>query len=301
MIRITQSRQSGLALHAISTARARLQQAQRVAMSGQRVTKPSDDPAAAARSRLLGELDARADSHQTTAGYGLSRLQTADTALGEAGNVLVRARQLATSMANDTMSASQRQAAAAEVASLRSAMIAIVNTRHGDEYVFAHVDTRSPPYADGTGFTYDVDTFTEVRAAEVGPTQRVEIGASGSVAFAQRAADPNSIDVLAALADLQADLENNDSDAVRTDIDGMAAAFDQVLGERTRVGVRMSQLQRADEAARQSRSVYQSLRSDLVDADAAEAFSTLSLAENTMQAAVTVASRVLGPSLLDAG
>ncbi|MBK8237944.1 MAG: hypothetical protein IPK74_20640 [Deltaproteobacteria bacterium] len=301
MIRITQSRQSGLALHAISTARSRLQQAQRVAMSGERVTKPSDDPAAAARARLLGELDARADSHQTAAGYGLSRLQTADTALGEAGNVLVRARQLATSMANDTMSASQRQAAAAEVASLRSAMIAIVNTRHGDEYAFAHVDTRSPPYVDGTGFTYDVDTFAAVRSAEVGPTQTVEIGASGSLAFAQRASDPNSIDVLAALADLQADLENDDADAVRSDIDGMAAAFDQVLGERTRVGVRMSQLQRADEAARQSRSVYQSLRSDLVDADAAEAFSTLSLAENTMQAAVTVASRVLGPSLLDAG
>ncbi len=301
MIRVTQSRQSGLALQAITLARARLLERQRVAMSGQRVNKPSDDPAAAARARLMGELDARAASHRTAANYGVSRLGTADAALGEGGNILLRARQLATAMANDTMSADERTAAAAEVASLRRAMIDVMNTRYGDEYVFAHVDTRSPPYDANTGFTYDVDSYDDVREAEVGPTQRVEIGASGSHAFAQRVADPNSVDVISQLSDLETDLRNDDADSIRADIDGLATAFDQVLAERTRVGVRMADLRRADEAATQASSVYEALRSDLVDADAAEAFSQLSLAENTMQAAVAVASRVLGPSLLDAG
>jgi flagellar hook-associated protein 3 FlgL len=272
MIRVTQSRQSGLALQAVASARVRLQQAQEVAMSGQRVVKPSDDPAAAARSRLLGELQARAESHRTTAQYGRSRLETADQALSEAGNVLVRARQLATAMANGTMSAAERTAAATEVGQLRRAMVDLVNTQHGDEYIFAHVDTRSPPYQDGAGFTYDVDTYAQVREAEVGPGQRVEIGASASQAFAQRAGTPGSVDVVAVLAQLEAN----------------------------RTGVRMEQLQRADESAAQTQGVYTRLRSDLVDADAAEAFSRLSLAENTMQAAVTVAARVLGPSLLDA-
>lgn len=299
MIRVTQSRQSGLALAAITSARVRLQQAQQVAMSGQRVARPSDDPAAAARSRLLGELEALAESHRETANYGRSRLETAEQALAEAGNVLVRARQLATAMANGTMSAAERTSAAAEVAQLRRATIDLINTRHGDEYVFAHVDTRTPPYQDGAGFTYDVDTHAAVRQAEVGPTQRVEIGASASHAFAQRAADPASIDVIAALGQLEANLLGNDVPAIQADIDAIAAAFEQVLGERTRTGVRMEQLQRADEAAGQTHSVYTRLRSDLIDADAAEAFSRLSLAENTMQAAVTVASRVLGPSLLD--
>ena len=268
-------------------------------MSGRRVTKPSDDPAAAARSRLLGELETRAASHRTTAQYARSRLETADQALSEAGNVLVRARQIATAMANGTMSPSERTAAATEVGQLRRAMVDLVNTQHGDEYVFAHVATRSPPYQDGVGFTYDVNTYSEVREAEVGPTQLVEIGASASEGFAQRAAAPASVDVIATLGQLAANLAANDVDAIRADIDTVAAAFDQVLGERTRTGVRMEQLQRADEVAGQSQGVYARLRSDLVDADAAEAFSRLSLAEYTMQAAVTVASRVLGPSLLD--
>jgi flagellar hook-associated protein 3 FlgL len=299
MMRVTQSSQSGVALQSIALARAKLQQAQQVAMSGQRVSKASDDPAAAARARLLGELETRAASHRSTAQYGRSRLESAEQALAESGNVLVRARELATAMANGTMSGSEREAAAAEVAQLRSAMVDLLNTQHGDEYVFAAVDTRSPPYQDGAGFTFDVDTYTAVREVEVGTTQRVEIGASGSRGFAQRAADPNSVDVIAALALLQTNLEANDADAIRSDIDTMTRAFDQVLGERVRTGVRLEQLQRADEVAEQSQSVYATLKSELVDADAAEAFSRLSLAEYTMQAAVTVASRLLGPSLLD--
>ncbi|MBC8070680.1 MAG: flagellar hook-associated protein FlgL [Deltaproteobacteria bacterium] len=299
MMRVTQNRQNAIALQAVTSARARLQNAQQQAMSGERVTKPSDDPAAAARGRLLGELSARAESHRTTVDYSTARLQTAESALNEAGNVLTRARELATSMANGTMSAAERSSAATEIEQLRQGMIDIANTRHGDEYVFANVASRSPPYADGLGFTYDVDSFADVRRAEVGPSQIAEIGASGSNAFAQRAADPGSVNVIAALAGLVTNLTNNDPDAVRSDIDTVTRAFDQTLGERTRVGVRLNQLNRADQAAEQSASVYSSLRSDLIDADAAEAFSRLTLAENSMQAAVTVAARVLGPSLLD--
>lgn len=299
MIRVTQARQSALALLAVTTSRSRLQQAQETAMSGVRVAKPSDDPAAAARGRLLGELQARAASHRTTIDYSTARLQTAEQALAEAGNVLTRAREIATAMANDTMSPSERAAAATEVEQLRTSMMQLINTHHGDEYVFANVATHTAPYTDGTGFGYDVNSFSEVRRAEVGPSSVVEIGASGATAFAQRAADPNSVDVVAALAGLAANLSSNNVGGVRSDIDTISRSFDQVLVERTRVGVRMDQLQRADQAAQQSDTVYSTLRSDLIDADAAEAFSKLSLAETSMQAAVTVASRVLGPSLLD--
>jgi flagellar hook-associated protein 3 FlgL len=298
MMRVTQGGQSRLALGAIATARARLLAAQQVAMSGKRVTKPSDDPAAAARNRLLGELEAKSASYRTTAQYGRSRLESAEQALAEAGNVLIRARQLATAMANGSMSVAERTAAATEVAQLRSSMTDLVNTQYGDEYVFAHVATNDPPYDDATGFTYDVDTYAAVREAEVGPGQNVEIGASGSLAFAQRAATPGSVDVVGVLDQLAADLAANDVPGIQAGIDRVAAAFDQVLAERTRTGVRMEELSRADEAADQNRAVYTRLRSELMDADAAEAFSRLSLAENTLQAAVTVASRVLGPSLL---
>jgi flagellin-like hook-associated protein FlgL len=185
------------------------------------------------------------------------------------------------------------------MAALRTGMMDVINTRYDNEYVFAHVATTSPPM-DATGaFTYDPDTYDTVRSAEIGPGRLGEIGASGSHAFAQRAADPASVDVVALLQTLTNDLTANDPDALRSRLDSLEAAFDQVVAERARTGLRTQRLRDADLAADQSQTLYSQLRSDLVEADAAEAFSRVTLAQASVEAAVAVASRVLGPSLLD--
>jgi flagellar hook-associated protein 3 FlgL len=301
MIRVTQLQLHDASLSSVMRSRAQLQRVQTEAMTGERVTKPSDDPGASARARLVGDLQARNATYRGVASHGTARLQTAEQALAEVGNVLVRARELATAMANETVTADQRSSAAIETEQLRRAVVDLMNTRDGDEYVFAHVDTHAPPYQDGVGFTYDVDTYAEVREAEVAQGRTAEIGASGSRAFAQRAADPGSIDVVTAVAGLTDALAANDPDAVRASIDNLTAAFDQALGERTAVGERMQMLQRADEQAQQSATVLAGVRSDLLDADITDALSRLQLAETTVRAALSVAARMLGPSLLDAG
>lgn len=301
MIRVTTSQLHRASLNAVNDARVRMQETQRIAMTGKRVASASDDPAAAARSRILGDLDAASQSHLTNISYGIARLQTADDALAEISNQLLRAKEIALASSNETLTAEQRAASAAEVRQIRRTVIDLMNSKHLGEYTFAHIDTQNEPFDTATDtFSYDVDTFDSVRSVEVGPGQTAEIGASGSHAFAQRAADPNSVDVPAVLADLEANLTLNDPDAVRVDVDQITASYDQVVGERANVGVRMDRLWKAESAADQVSTVYKTLQSDLVDADAAEAFSNLSLAQTTMQAAVTVAARVLGPSLLDA-
>ena len=300
MIRVTQLQIHDASLASVMRSRAELQRVQTEAMTGERVTKPSDDPSASARARLVGDLQARAATYRSIAGHGTARLQTTEQALAEVGNVLVRARELATAMANETVSSEQRASAAVETEQLRRAVVDLVNTRDGDEYVFAHVDTHAPPYQDGVGFTYDVDAYSAVRTAEVAQGRTAEIGASGSRAFAQRAADPGSVDVVDAVAGLTDALAANDPDAVRACIDTLTAAFDQALGERTAVGERMQMLQRADEQAQQTATVLAGVRSDLLDADITEALSRLQLADTTVRAALSVAARMLGPSLLDA-
>jgi len=299
MIRVTQLQIHDASLSAMMRSRARLQQVQHEAMTGERVSRPSDDPSAAARARLLGDVQSRAGTYRGVVSQATARLQSAEQALAEAGNVLVRARELATATANETLTADQRASAGIEAEQLRRALVDLLNTRDGDEYVFAHVDTQSRPYEDGVGFTYDVEAHAEVRQAEIAAGRTAAIGASGTAAFAQRAAAPGSIDVVATVASLRDALVANDPDAVRASIDGLTAAFDQALAERTAVGERMQNLQRADEQAQQSATVAAALRSDLVDADITEALSRLQLAETSLQASLTVAARMLGPSLLD--
>lgn len=300
MIRVTNSQLFKTALGSVMGARARLQESQQAALTGQRVSRASDDPTAAARARLLDSLDIAAESHATNVSYGLARLQSAESALAGVHDQLQRAKEIALVAANGTYGPNERSAAAAEVAEIRNSVIDLMNTQHLGEYVFAHVDTDVAPYDPASdAFSYDVDTFFDVRSVDVGPASVAEIGASGSVAFAARAAAPGSIDVPGLLADLEAGLTANDVDGIRASIEDINTGFSQVLGERTRVGVRIGRLTQAQQAAEQAQTVYTTLRGELVDADAAEAFSRLTLAETTMQAAVTVASRILGPSMLD--
>jgi flagellar hook-associated protein 3 FlgL len=298
-MRVTELQLQRTALLAINDNRVRLQGYQKQALTGLRVENPSDDPAAAARARLLGGLLTANRSHQTNISYGDARLAAAETALSEAGTALIRARELATAMANETYSAEDRRLTAIEVEELRKQLVDLVNTTYGDEYVFANVDA-SQPVVDASGvFTYDANIYTDVRRVEIGPNETGEIGSSGSLAFAQRAADPNSVDVINTIADLLANLNANDVDGVRANVDTITQALDQTIAERARVGSRMQRLQVAQVSAEQDAALVQELRADLVEVDIAEAYSRLSTAETAVRAAVTVASRVLGPSLLD--
>jgi flagellar hook-associated protein 3 FlgL len=254
-----------------------------------------------ARGRVLSSLGAAAEAHQTNIANGIARLQGAEDALTSVHNLMLRAKEIALAASNGTVSNENRAMFAEEVAQLRRGAIDLINTKHLGEYVFAHLATDQPPYDPAaSSFSYDVDTYRSVREVTVGPSQTAEIGASGSDAFAARVTVPGSVDIPAVLADLEADLRAGNPDGIRADVDTVTAGFDQVLQERARAGVRIQRLRRAEEAADQAINVYTTLRGELLDADAAEAFSNLTLAETTMRAAVTVASRILGPSLLDA-
>lgn len=300
MIRVTTSQLHRSSFRAVNEARARTQDAQQVAMTGKRVVTAADDPAAAARARVMGQLQSAAESHLTNTTYGTARLQAAEDALSEISNQLLRLREISLASANETLSADQRQAYGVEVGQIRDTVIDLMNTKHLGEYVFSPVDSRTPVYdASASAFTYDVDAYSTVRKAEVGPNQLAEIGSSASHAFAARAANPNSLDVPAVMGALETALLANDITALRATVDPLQAAFEQVVSERTRTGVRVQRLQGAEDAATQAISVYKSLQSDLIDADAGQAFTNLAVTETAMQAAISVAARMLGPSLLD--
>jgi len=298
-MRVTESQLQSLALRTLSDNRVRLLDAQKTAMTGRRIDTPSDDPTASARARLLGALQTESEGYLSNVEYGELRLRQAEIALSEGSSVLVRVKELALAMANETMSAQQRAGTAIEVDELRRSLIDLAGTKQGDEFVFANVDSTSALVDPAGNFTYDVDTFFDVRDVEIGSSARGEISASGAHAFAQRAVDPNSVDVFKVLEDLSTALTANDPTGVRAQIDNIDQAHNQVVAERSKTGIRLNRLSLAHESAVQAKDLYVLLESDLVDADAAEAFTKLSLADTALQAAIAVASRLQGSTLLN--
>src|SRR5690606_7221587 len=123
----------------------RYSQLQQQVASGRRISKPSDDPAAALRILpLRGDIG---DLKQLSSNVSLARetLNTSAAGLEDASTVMQRVRELTTQAANGTLSGSDRQSIAAEVDQLLSQVLGIANSRRGDRYLFGGTANGEPP------------------------------------------------------------------------------------------------------------------------------------------------------------
>ncbi len=283
LYRMTQSR--------LASARERNALALDRASSGMRVEKPSDDPVAAAAARREANRIARAESVIESINVGMTNLQAADSALDETSALMNRARELAIEAGNDTLSAQDRQAIAAEIANIRAQVIAQANTQAGDTYVFGGYIDDQPPFDSAGNYSGD----TNVRQQEVAPGVRIATGVTGDAVFGVS----GGTDVLQTLDDLHTALMANDASAVRASLDPLEAANHQIIDARAQLGASMNAFQVAQSTAERTRDRATERRAELTEIDPFQAFSELSRAEQALQAAVTAAARLPIAGLID--
>src|SRR4051812_29270454 len=107
------------------------------ASTQKRVTKPSDDPLAAARS--LGHKVDLSNNKQFSKSLSYARafLEYTDQSLGDLTDALVRAKELAIQQANDASAGPQtRKAVATEINQLYRQMVQVGNRKLGDRFIF---------------------------------------------------------------------------------------------------------------------------------------------------------------------
>src|SRR6185312_1892093 len=120
---------------------------QNQAATQKRITKPSDDPAAA--SRVLNARTDERGSKQFVKNIDVARsfLEFTDQSLSELTESLTRAKELAIAQANDAgASPDTRRAVAAEVEQLYNQAVQIGNRKLGDRYIFGGYRTTKPPF-----------------------------------------------------------------------------------------------------------------------------------------------------------
>lgn len=146
-IRITQGMMYARALSDVQSGLYRYSQLQQEVASGRRISRPSDDPAAALRILpLRGDIR---DLTQLSSNVSLARetLNTSTASLEDASSVMQRVRELTTQAANGTLNGSDRQSIAAEVDQLLSQVLGIANSRRGDRYLFGGTANGEPPFS----------------------------------------------------------------------------------------------------------------------------------------------------------
>lgn len=150
--------------------------------TGQKLTQAKDDPVAASTAQRLDHVVAMLSEFKRSANQVDNRLRLQEEALGDVGQALSRARELAIQGNNAPLSDNDRRAVAAEIRQLRESLIAIANRDDGNgRRLFAGTRDGVAPFADNAGtvsYLGDdgqnrVDIAPEVAVADTDPGSAV--------------------------------------------------------------------------------------------------------------------------------
>lgn len=308
-MRVTNQTMMASARRNLQTNMARLAQLQDQSSSQKKITRPSDDPAAAAEAlRVRGQQRANAQySRNMTNGDGW--LTAADTALGTTTDILNKLKDLALQGANDSLNPAGRTAIATEMESLKTDLFKQANTTYMGRSVFAGnsdakevfaaaaVPGSTPPV---TAYSYtgtDAGTGPDggvQRRIDAGTTVRVDV--DGAAVFGSDGAD-GAGSVFSLIDSMVSDLKANKN------ISGSLAAVDArattVITAHAEMGTRHAQLGRAQETNMNDSVSLETQRSGIEDVDLGQVILELKTQEVAYQSALAVTARVLQPTLLD--
>lgn len=270
--------------------------------TGKRILRPSDDPSGAVRILDLKEAEARLAQYQRNADWARARLDQEEVTLISVGDLLQRARELNVQANNDTMSAADRTAIAAEIRQLGDSFLQLANTRDANgEYVFGGYQSQSVAMSrsvDGSGVaTYTYNGDQGQRLVQIGDTREVAIGDPGSIFMDLSAAAGGTTNVGEIFDALARTLEGGSSSAdTLTDLD---TAIERVMTTRTHVGARMNAIEDQKVSNEAFDLAVTEVRSSLEDLDYAEAISRFNQQLTALQASQQAFLRVQNLSLFN--
>lgn len=259
------------------------------AMTGQKFQRYSDDPSNVSESLRLQGLVADQALYQANAGTATSLLDAADTALASVTDVIQRANEIAVMGSSETLDEVGRAAIAIEVEGLQETLTTLANLRIGNRRLFA-------------GETYDADPFdatgvynggTDQPSIQVAEGTFVTVGFDGSQVF------QGDVDAFKVLSDLQTALESNDVDAVRTSLDDLHTAHNQVVEWRERVGYSTNLAGDAQELALNLESLLAEELNNRAGIDTVEVYAELNELRTAYNAAMQIGATSVSGKLFE--
>ncbi len=127
-------------------------EAQTAMTNGKRINKPSDDPTGAARAERAYISGERISSEQRLVDASRSAMVLAESALGQASELMQNARETLVSAGNGSYSSKERAAQAHQLSQLRSQLLALANQGNGaGGYLFGGQGATAIPFLDTPG------------------------------------------------------------------------------------------------------------------------------------------------------
>ncbi len=263
--------------------------------TGNRLLKPSDDPASAARILDLNRQIETVNQHQRNIDAARSRLDLEDATLSGAGNLLQRVRELTVQAANDTNTPQNRAAIGYEIEQMRDELLGLANTRDANgEYIFSGFMGDTAAFTDAGGGTVNYTGDQGQRLIRISHSRQIADGDNGFEVFANIHASLDAdgdgtvepvrnifetLDLLSGLLDgtvHPAPGSGNsaeDANGIGNYLTELDSAMGNILDVRARVGARINAVEEQERVNEDFLVVMETTRSDEKDLDYAEAVS----------------------------
>lgn len=157
--------------------------------TGVRLSKPSDDPAAASKILELEQTVSLNLQYQSNINLAEQRLNQQDAVLANYDNLLTRVRELAIQANNAPVDAVSRNAIAAEIDERLNELLSLANTLDGNgDYLFAGYQNNTAPFTKATTGSRDFVSFNGddgVRSVQISQNRQIEVDIPGREIFMQ--------------------------------------------------------------------------------------------------------------------
>jgi flagellar hook-associated protein 3 FlgL len=264
--------------------------------SGKKLTKPSDDPAAAMRAMGYRSNLQQAQQYQKNFTEAYNWLDTTDSSLGEATQVLQNVQELTTQAANGTLTDSDRPAIQDQVKQLRDHLVDVANTKVGNKYIFNGSNTLNKPVTTTT----DANGNTTVTVSSNNDPVNIELSKGISIQVNSTPQNAFSQQMFNDLNSLITNLgPNGDPSQLSSQIDTITNQVNNIVGERATVGARENRVQLMEDRVNSQVDSANQMMSNNEDADPAKVITDLTSEESVQRAALSVGARVIQPTLVD--
>ena len=265
--------------------------------TGKRFQSPSDDPAAADGVMRNTQQQRAITQYRSGIATAKRRVELEDGVLGQLGDLISRAREIAIQQGDGTASDVSRRQAVTEVNGLIGQAVALASTKDADEFLFGGAQSTTSPFAvdlTNPNVSFTSAGATGTRAIEIGANDRVIAHYDGATVFGT-----TSSGLLKSLADLGAALQSGSETAVRGNLGALETSQQNLQALVAETGARGSRLDMAEANLGAFANQLSASSSTLQDADIETALSELVSRQTSYQAAMAATSRVLSMSLTD--
>lgn len=182
-MRITSANAFDTGIDKLSQGQKELSEAQARLISGKRVSKASDDPAAAARAERALASISRSETTQRSVDASRSVMLQTEGALGDAGELMQQVREALVASGNAAYSDNERRTLADAIKGLRDQLLSVANRGDGASgFLFGGQGSMQPPFMDVPGGVQFRGTAGQTQVAS---STALPLSTDGSAAWLQ--------------------------------------------------------------------------------------------------------------------